>query len=56
MSTNLNRQDMIEKAYRFAVKAHEGQTDKGGKPYIDHVVFERFIELVYHTTSSDLQP
>ena len=32
-------QEMIEKAYRFAMKAHEGQIDKGGKPYIDHVMY-----------------
>ncbi len=27
---------MLEKAIRIAAKAHEGQVDKGGKPYILH--------------------
>ena len=27
---------MLEKAIKIAVKAHAGQVDKGGKPYILH--------------------
>ena len=29
---------MIEKALQIAIKAHKGQTDVGGKPYILHVL------------------
>ena len=39
MNDNAWVQEMVDKAYRFAIKAHEGQTDKGGKPYIDHVMY-----------------
>jgi len=34
---NSSEQDMIKKAYDYAAKAHAGQFDKGGKPYIEHV-------------------
>ena len=27
---------VIERAYEFAAKAHEGQTRKSGEPYIEH--------------------
>ena len=39
MDNNAYMQEMVERAYRFALKAHEGQLDKGGKPYIDHVMY-----------------
>jgi (p)ppGpp synthase/HD superfamily hydrolase len=29
---------LCEKAYQFAIEAHDGQTDKAGKPYIEHVL------------------
>lgn len=28
--------DLLEKAIAIAIKAHKGQVDKGGKPYIGH--------------------
>lgn len=28
--------DLLEKAIAIAIRAHKGQVDKGGKPYIDH--------------------
>lgn len=30
---------LSEKAYSIACRAHEGQTDKAGEPYINHPVF-----------------
>ena len=35
---NSYKTDMINRAYRLALKAHENQVDKGGKPYIEHVM------------------
>ena len=35
---DIYKEDMVEKAYRFATIAHENQYDKGGKPYIEHVL------------------
>ena len=46
MDSNVYMQEMVKRAYRFALKAHEGQLDKGGKPYIDHVMYvaSKFID------------
>lgn len=30
--------ELLEKALKIAVKAHEGQTDKGGAPYVFHPI------------------
>ena len=32
----LSNESIYDKAFRFAAKAHEGQWDKGGNPYIEH--------------------
>ena len=39
MDNNSFNDNMVEKAYDFAIKAHEGQLDKGGKPYIEHAIY-----------------
>jgi (p)ppGpp synthase/HD superfamily hydrolase len=33
-----NIEKLEEKAYEIAIKAHRGQVDKGGNPYIEHVL------------------
>lgn len=49
---------MLELAYTIAKKAHAGQTDKAGKPYIEHPVFvaslcktetEKIVALLHDT-------
>lgn len=44
----LRRDTMLDKAILIAAKAHEGQVDKGGQPYILHplrVMFSRKTEI-----------
>ena len=36
--TSKDSLDLIEKAYKFADKKHEGQFRKSGDPYVSHVL------------------
>ncbi len=58
---NLNLESQLERAITIACKAHEGQTDKSGKPYILHPLrlmlqfddIEAQIVAVLHDTVED---
>src|SRR6201996_2719862 len=50
--TLLRRGEMIDKMIRLAVKGHAGQFDKGGNPYILHVL--KVMDNL-HTQDEELQ-
>jgi len=38
-NTNSEYESLLERAIAIAAKAHEGQVDKAGNPYLDHPLF-----------------
>jgi (p)ppGpp synthase/HD superfamily hydrolase len=40
-NTNSDYQSLLQRAITIATKAHEGQVDKAGNPYLDHPLFVR---------------
>jgi (p)ppGpp synthase/HD superfamily hydrolase len=38
-NTNSDYESLLQRAIAIAAKAHEGQVDKAGKPYLDHPLF-----------------
>ena len=38
-NTNSDYQSLLQRAIAIAAKAHEGQVDKAGNPYLDHPLF-----------------
>ena len=45
---------VIERAYEFALKAHEGQTRKSGEPYIEHPLHVAMILVNLQLDASSL--
>jgi (p)ppGpp synthase/HD superfamily hydrolase len=38
-NTNSDYESLLQRAIAIAAKAHEGQVDKAGNPYLDHPLF-----------------
>lgn len=39
MITKLDENILLDKAFKLASRAHTGQVDKAGKPYIEHILY-----------------